>query len=248
MNISEISSHIAQPKQDSTDVSYQVMPQEGNLDPIQTQSPAPQPVKTPALPPPPTPIPTEGAPQEYKPSFLHSTLFKIIVGVVLLAALGAGAFFMLKNKKTTTPEPATQTSKLPKVWLQQYFNKETCDDQPICGDESDSDKDGFKNYDEFKAGTSPVNPDTDGDGLADGDEANIYKTEPTLKFTDRRDIVAKNGWSDGVQIKAGFDPLTPGLQLTDARIRQIADDTTKFTSHEPTITTLKPLETLETTK
>ncbi len=160
----------------------------------------------------------------------------ILIGIIVLAGLGAGAYYLLGSEKTKPP--VTNTSRLSKAWLKQYFNVEACADQNTCGETADPDKDGLNNYDEFKEGTNPLNPDDDEDGLADGDEVFIYKTEATLKFTDKRAIVAKNNWTDGYQIKNGFDPLTPGLVFTETRKKQIADATVQFKLHEPTVTTL----------
>lgn len=194
---------------------------------------------------PPLPSPAhnmEMLPQEPKPSIWRNKWLYIIGGIVILLVLGLLYYFLIYFKKTNTPAtpaPQTPVTKLPKVWLSQYFGSETCSDQTICGDTVDSDSDGLNNYDEFKAGTSPTKADTDSDGLADGDEAHIYKTDPTLKFTDRRDTVAQNDWSDGFQIKSDYDPLTPGLKFSDDRKTQIVQDTSTYALHEPTITTLK---------
>jgi len=46
----------------------------------------------------------------------------------------------------------------------------------------DNDADGLTNQEELAAGTDPENPDTDGDGLNDGSEVDIYGTDPL--FTD----------------------------------------------------------------
>ncbi|MBX4191659.1 MAG: hypothetical protein KW804_02580 [Candidatus Doudnabacteria bacterium] len=159
------------------------------------------------------------------------------IAVIVILGLGGGAYYMLGMKKTSE-QPQETTTKLPKPWLSQYFNTEVCNDQKTCGDSADPEKDGLSNVDEFRSSTNPLNPDTDTDGLADGDEANIYKTDPNIRFTDRRETVAQNNWTDGVQIKNGYDPLTPALPFTEARKKQIADDTVKFKLHEPTTTTL----------
>lgn len=230
---------------ESSDPSFQVMPQEGRFDtgaqpaaPLRSSSiPSAAPPKTMPPPPPGRNLPNL-LPDEPQSSFFGRNWIYILGGIVVLIVLGLLAYFILGSKKTETSPDQTVTSKLPKVWLVQYFNKEVCDDQTVCGDDADSENDGLKNYDEFKAGTSPVNTDSDADGLADGDEVNIYKTEATLKYTDRRDIVAQSDWTDGFQIKNGYDPLTPGLKFTDARNQQIADDTAKFSLHQPTLGTL----------
>ncbi|MEJ0021144.1 MAG: hypothetical protein WDN47_01005 [Candidatus Doudnabacteria bacterium] len=243
-----------------SDLSFQVMPQEGRFDPaVQPPVPAPvrssiapsplpsRPASVPSVPPPPEYGSPNLMPEESEPSFFRSKWIYIVVGIVVLIVLGLLAYFLLGAKKTAAPVVTAVTTKLPKVWLNQYFNKEVCDNQTVCGDDADPDNDGLSNYNEFVAGTNPVTADSDSDGLADGDEVNIYKTEPTLKYTDRRDIVAQNDWTDGFQINSGYDPLTPGLKFTDVRNQQIASDTAKYSLHEPTITTLSTQSPAQTT-
>jgi hypothetical protein len=65
----------------------------------------------------------------------------------------------------------------------------------------DPDNDGLTNLEEYQNGTDPHNPDTDGDGLSDGDEVHIYHTNPLLWDTDG------DGISDGVEIATGSNPL-----------------------------------------
>jgi len=47
------------------------------------------------------------------------------------------------------------------------------------GERGDFDLDGLSNRAEYLLGTDPANPDSDGDGLTDGDEAMAYGTDPT---------------------------------------------------------------------
>ncbi len=69
------------------------------------------------------------------------------------------------------------------------------------GGDPDSDGDGLSDADEAKYGTDRNNPDTDNDGLLDGKEVHKYKTNPKDKDTD------KGGISDGVEVNRGSDPL-----------------------------------------
>ena len=61
----------------------------------------------------------------------------------------------------------------------------------------DPDHDGLTNLQEFQNGTDPHNPDTDGDGLTDGQEVLMYHTNPALVSTDG------TGIPDGIEVKTG---------------------------------------------
>lgn len=61
----------------------------------------------------------------------------------------------------------------------------------------DPDNDGLNNLQEFQNGTDPHNPDTDGDGLTDGQEVLLYHTSPLLFSTDG------TGIPDGIEVQTG---------------------------------------------
>lgn len=68
----------------------------------------------------------------------------------------------------------------------------------------DNDADGLTNQEELAAGTDPENPDTDGDGLNDGSEVDIYGTDPLLEDTDA------DGLNDGEEVNIfATDPNDP---------------------------------------
>jgi len=66
----------------------------------------------------------------------------------------------------------------------------------------DTDGDGLNDGDEVTGGTDPLNPDSDEDGLNDGDEA-TEGTDPVNPDTDG------DGLTDGEEIAEGTDPLDP---------------------------------------
>jgi hypothetical protein len=70
---------------------------------------------------------------------------------------------------------------------------------------TDQDADNFDDSLEVAQGLDPSNPDTDADGVADGDEGNIYGTAPLTWDTDG------DGISDGEELfGVGSDPLVSG--------------------------------------
>jgi len=81
------------------------------------------------------------------------------------------------------------------------------------GGDPDRDRDGLTNDQEEQLGTDPDNPDTDGDGLSDGDEVNRYTTSPLKADSDG------DGLNDGDEVlKYKTDPNkvdTDGDALND---------------------------------
>ncbi len=53
--------------------------------------------------------------------------------------------------------------------------------------------------------TNPTEFDSDGDGLSDSDEINIYKTNPLLADTDGDD------YPDGLEVSGGYNPNGSGM-------------------------------------
>lgn len=67
----------------------------------------------------------------------------------------------------------------------------------------DSDGDGLEDAIEVELGTDPADPDTDDDGLTDGDEYYVYQTGTRNPDSDGDGVV------DGVEITNGTDPNDP---------------------------------------
>lgn len=68
----------------------------------------------------------------------------------------------------------------------------------------DTDRDGLTDDEERVAGTDPLSPDTDSDGLTDFDELRIYRTDPTMPDTDG------DSYLDGQEVEGGYNPNGPG--------------------------------------
>ncbi len=96
-------------------------------------------------------------------------------------------------------------------------------DKILFGQTADSDKDGLDDVREKELGTDPNNPDTDGDGLSDGDEVLIWKTNPLNPDTDG------DGFKDGDEVKHGYNPLGPGKLFSSQTSTSTASSTTTST-------------------
>lgn len=68
----------------------------------------------------------------------------------------------------------------------------------------DPDCDGLTVDQEIAAGIDPRNPDTDNDGISDGDEINLHNTDPLRADTDG------DGQPDASELTAGTNPLANG--------------------------------------
>jgi hypothetical protein len=70
----------------------------------------------------------------------------------------------------------------------------------------DADADALASYGEGVAGTDPLDPDTDADGLLDGEEVYTFGTDPLDADSD------DDGLDDGAEVAGGTDPLTPEVE------------------------------------
>ena len=74
----------------------------------------------------------------------------------------------------------------------------------LFGEPVDTDSDGLDDIREKQLGSDPNKKDTDGDGLSDGDEVLIWKTNVLQIDTD------KDTYLDGEEVANGYNPLGPG--------------------------------------
>lgn len=82
----------------------------------------------------------------------------------------------------------------------------------IWDKDEDFDSDNLSNLGEYQNGTKPFIPDTDEDGLLDGDEVHIYGTNPMKPDTDNDGLLdGEEGYNGTIYEKYGiyFDPLIP---------------------------------------
>ncbi len=85
---------------------------------------------------------------------------------------------------------------------------------------SDKDGDGLTKREEQEIGTDPNNPDSDGDGLQDGEEVRVYITDPLNPDSDA------DALKDGAEVKThATDPLKAD---TDADLLSDGDEVNSF--------------------
>jgi hypothetical protein len=127
--------------------------------------------------------------------------FRRFMTVFLVLILAAGAGW--------AAETDLDEDGLPDWWEERFvgagglsLTRDDADDDP--------DGDGLSNLQEFENGCHPLAPDTDGDGLGDGEEVGRFGTSPVMADTDG------GGWDDGTEVAARLAPLNPDDDGNDA--------------------------------
>lgn len=168
-----------------------------------------------------------------KPKNTAFLVFCVLCFIAILAVVGFVVFMKIRKPvdvPATLPDVVLSEEQI--AWRQKYFGKADCDES-VCAFVLDSDKDGLTGAEEFELQTDPTNPDSDLDGLADGDEVKVFILNPLLersfnnpKYTDKEDVAA------------GFDPALPGTRYNAERLATISNLIRTFGLHEPTLTSI----------
>lgn len=135
----------------------------------------------------------------------------------------------------TQPDLPPVEYKTSPEWRMQYFKATDCE---ACADNADPDRDGLENTLEFQAKSDPTKADTDGDGLSDSDEVQVFGCLPTDVHS-----AGDQKYSDADDLKGGYD-CAPGSaavgdgKLSPARISDIMAKAGQYGFHGVTVTTL----------
>jgi hypothetical protein len=173
--------------------------------------------------------------------FVKRKIFFIPAFIVFLALVGAGVWFLTKSSENPDDliidqpainEPADPDVTTPGDWLERYFGTAVCTIKTQCGDTADPDRDGLTNKEEFEEGTDPNNPDSDGEGIADGDEKHIFGSEPLISRT-----FQSGQFNDADFVKGGFD-INTNTQYTPDQLISIKLKVKERGLHQPTLTTI----------
>ncbi len=163
-----------------------------------------------------------------------------VIAVVIIISVAAWLlFFNSKPAQAPQQTASTQTqqaqqpqSQIPDSWRIRYFGTAVCANQDNCGDNADPDHDGLTNLQEYQNNTDPNNPDSDGDGIADGDEVHVFGLDPLSA-----DSSGKPQYPDAVEIKTHWNVKTQ-KPYTDAELAVIKQNIAQYGLHSPTTSTL----------
>ncbi len=141
---------------------------------------------------------------------LYSSMTKKRLTIILIALAGLGLLMfgilkVIKNNNAKedmfTDIPTIIEDAIPTTTERVYITERKPPPRPP----NDLDGDGILDSDEETYGTSPVNGDTDKDGISDKDEIEKWHTDPTKKDTD------DDGFADLIEIMNGYNPSGEGV-------------------------------------
>jgi hypothetical protein len=127
-------------------------------------------------------------------------------GTLTAGVAHEGANAVRAPEAEPAPAPVTDAASEPPADTAPVETVDAVAADTTVASETDLDADNYADALEPDLGLDPSNPDTDADGVADGDELNIYGTSPTLFDTDG------DGASDGEEL---FGVMTDPLVWDD---------------------------------
>ena len=138
-------------------------------------------------------------------------------GTVVIQAVNDGASAILTARVTLASADSDGDGIPDTVEIQLGLNPNNPADA-----QEDFDRDGLTNLQEYQLGTDMRKPDTDGDGLSDGDEVNKYHTSPLIADTDG------DGIPDGIEVQTGSNPLDRNSYDLSKAVSQLTVSPTTF--------------------
>lgn len=167
-------------------------------------------------------------------SKMGQVLKKIFIFIFILALIGVAAYFIyakfLVNSNHELVNTTIPAENIPVVPIVEVPVKPVATTTIIAtstlatSTTLDADNDELSDTEETILGTDPINMDTDGDGLSDGDEVKKHSTDPLLKDSDGDGLsdsdevntyrtnpknIDTDGdtYKDGDEVKGGYNPL-----------------------------------------
>ncbi|MBD3310881.1 MAG: hypothetical protein GF349_00055 [Candidatus Magasanikbacteria bacterium] len=120
----------------------------------------------------------------------------ITIGLILIAAIMVFfVTFFIRRSKVDQPVDETQTEET------QEPEQQNLEPDLSPGDQ---DRDGISDEEEAAMGTSDTEYDSDGDGLSDVAELDVWQTDPKNVDSDG------DGYSDGWEVLKGYNPAGAG--------------------------------------
>jgi len=170
-------------------------------------------------------------------------LLAIVTIIVAIAVIGYVVISLLNTEEPAeelrTPAVIEQKTETPLAtasysdFLVKYFGSEECKYINVCGQDADPDADGASNQAEFEKGYDPNNADSDLDGLADGDEQNIFELDPLKPKSTISNL------KDLELVKGFYSSKQPDRQWTQEEMVDISGRIAKFGFHNPSLKTLE---------
>jgi hypothetical protein len=156
----------------------------------------------------PSPLPRVSSRPVGGPGFPWKVVLVVLIITVVIVGAAWLAFYLLSGRAKPVPkipyDESSSTSSLSDTPSVTNEPAPRAAEAPPILVEPDADQDGLSDVWEASIGTSASSADTDGDGLFDREEVEVYKTNPLKTDTDGDSYV------DGAEVSNGYDPNGSG--------------------------------------